>query len=92
MPAPMTAKSAHEQSEIKSGDTTGPSERSKTASSADLQKYYRIRKISGYLNEIIEVSVDESVNVPKVISKQDTRELLLVKLEDYICNGAKKKR
>lgn len=60
------------------------------AKKSNPQKYYRIRKITSYLSEIVEVEVDEAVIVPKAVSKQDLRELLMVRLEDYIYGPRKK--
>lgn len=76
------ANTAPEQSE-KSGVVAA-------ASPAVRQKYYRIRKITGYLHEIVEVEIDETEIVPKVVSKQDLRECLMVRLEDFVYKEAKK--
>lgn len=75
MPAAKSAKSAPAKEEIK--------EPGKEVAK-QLQSYYRIRKLSTFLYEIVEVQVDESEIVPKPVGKQDTREILMVKLEDLL--------
>lgn len=54
---------------------------------ADPEKtyYYRIRKLTGFLYEILEVEVDETKQVPKLVSKQDMKHLLVDKMTDLVC-------
>lgn len=50
--------------------------------------YYRIRKIDGYLAEILEVQIDEAAIVPKVVSKQDSWHLLLNRITQLVYPSA----
>lgn len=51
-----------------------------TSAPVEKQLYYRIRKISGYLAEILEVEIDETQVIPKVVSKQDSWQYLTDKV------------
>lgn len=71
-------------------------EATETKAPADIQRYYRIKKITGYLAEILEVEIDESIVKPKAVSKQDSWHLLLDKITQLVYPGpdaiAKRKR
>ena len=48
------------------------------------EKYYRVRRISGFLSEMLEVEVDESLSPPVRIGKQDTMEMIMHKSHDFL--------
>lgn len=54
-----------------------------------LYSYYRVRKINGFLSEILEVQVDESKVAPKLVGKQDDRGLVLDRVRDILNDNAK---
>lgn len=61
-----------------------PTVPTKPASDKPKEKYYRVRKITGFLYELLEVEIDESEVIPVRIGKQDIGELVLSKAQDYI--------
>lgn len=71
-------------SATKLADAITDQPQSKEVVEPKLHAYYRINKISTHLYEILEVQVDESKAIPVKVSKQDTRELLMVRLETLL--------
>lgn len=53
-------------------------------------RYYRIRKLSGFLSEILEIEIDESVIKPKMIGKQDSPQFLMGRVEDLVLGKGKR--
>jgi hypothetical protein len=54
-----------------------------------LYSYYRVRKLTGFLSELLEVQVDESQVKPKVVGKQDDRGLILDRARNVLNDNAK---
>ena len=54
------------------------------------QYYYRIRKITGFLSEILEVEVDETSLPPRMIGKQDSAQFLMGRVEDLVLGKGKR--
>ena len=69
-----------------------PEAPAKVEPSQEKVSYFRTRKISNYLYEILEVEIDESVIQPVVDGKQDTRELIMDRIHNLICPRADFKR
>lgn len=55
-----------------------------TKPAVEKQRYYRIRKISGHLAEILEVEIDETVMIPTRASKQDSWQYLIDKVTQLV--------
>lgn len=49
-----------------------------------LEKYYRIRKHSGFLYDVVEVEVDETITPPKAVTKQDCKELIQDRIVPFV--------
>lgn len=47
------------------------------------QSYYRVKKLSAFLYQILEVQVDEAITPPSLCGKADLQELVMGKLYDY---------
>jgi hypothetical protein len=55
-----------------------------------IARYYRIRKLTGFLSEILEVEVDETAVKPVVVSKQDSAQFLMGRIEDLVLGKGKR--
>ena len=54
-----------------------------------LYSYYRVRKLTGFLSELLEVQVDETKVSPKIVGKQDERGNVLDRLRGLADDKAK---
>ena len=86
-PAPTTPSPAAPTTPAKIVLPTAAPERKLVDPAPDPDKtyYYRLRKITGFLYEILEVEVDETKQIPNVVSKQDMKHLHVDRMTDLVC-------
>jgi hypothetical protein len=98
MPAVKNAKPAPAQTKLEPGkqlaNLTTPEAPSAppphpVAAAPVKYRYYRVRKITGFLSELLSVEIDESVTPGKIIGKQDDRGNVLDHMTDLADIDAK---